>query len=141
MTIRPARADEAAALVDFWGRAGENEARPADTEDAVRRLVARDPESLVVAERDGRIVGSLIVGWDGWRFHLYRLAVDPGARRSGVARALIAHAEERARDVGAGRIDAMVLEANGQGASFWEASGFRPQDEWRRWVRTGPYES
>ncbi|MGH1563434.1 GNAT family N-acetyltransferase [Mumia sp. DW29H23] len=140
LTMRPARTDDASDLVRFWSRAGENDSRPADTEDAVLRLLDRDPEALVVAERAGRIVGSLIVGWDGWRFHLYRLAVDPAERRSGVARALIASAEQRAREVGAGRIDAMVLEGNRHGAAFWAAAGFRPQDEWRRWVRTAPYE-
>ncbi|WP_167005239.1 GNAT family N-acetyltransferase [Mumia sp. ZJ430] len=139
-TIRPARADEAAALIAFWARAGENDARPADTEGAIRRLLERDADALVVAEWDERIVGSLIVGWDGWRFHLYRLAVGPEVRRSGVAHRLIAYAEKRARQVGAGRIDAMVLEGNEQGAAFWDAAGFRPQGEWRRWIRTAPYE-
>ncbi|KAA1422429.1 GNAT family N-acetyltransferase [Mumia zhuanghuii] len=134
LSIRPARQHEATALIAFWEAAGENDARPVDTEDAVRRLMARDAEALVVAERAEEIVGSLIVGWDGWRFHLYRLAVGPEARRSGVARRLVAHAQERAREVGAGRIDAMVLEGNALGAAFWESCGFHVQEDWRRWV-------
>ena len=35
------------------------------------------------------IVGSVIAGWDGWRCHLYRLAVAPARRREGIGRALL----------------------------------------------------
>jgi ribosomal protein S18 acetylase RimI-like enzyme len=134
VTLRPARVDDVDALIAFWRESGENGGRPVDTADAVVRVIARDPEALVVAERGGVIVGTLIIGWDGWRFHLYRLAVDAGSRRQGVAQRLIAYARTRAAAVGAGRIDAMVLDGNEAGAGFWRAAGFRRQDEWGRWV-------
>ncbi|MBM7518404.1 hypothetical protein [Nocardioides nitrophenolicus] len=50
----------------------------------------------------------------------------PGGRGAAAAR-LVA--------LGAGRIDAMVLQHNDLGQTIWRAAGYRRQDEWRRWVR------
>lgn len=127
-------ADVDAALA-LWQIAAENDSRPADDAAKVAALIARDPEALELAVVDGRIVGSLISGWDGWRAHLYRLAVHPAVRRQGVGRELLARAERRLVALGATRIDAMVLDGNELGQSLWVAEGFAKQTEWRRWVR------
>ncbi len=89
-----------------------------------------------IAAFDGdRIVGTVVAGWDGWRCHLYRLAVAPGHRRSGIGRALITAAEERFRVLGGSRVDAMVLDDNEQAHRIWRACGYRPHGEWSRWVK------
>jgi ribosomal protein S18 acetylase RimI-like enzyme len=133
--IGHASPDDVDELLALWDVAAENDARPADTAEAVCTLLARDPEACLVAHEDGRIVGSLIAGWDGWRAHLYRLSVHPDARRRGIGRALLDSASERLGALGATRLDAMVLEGNELGQSLWKASGYHPQPEWRRWVR------
>jgi ribosomal protein S18 acetylase RimI-like enzyme len=134
-TLRCATADDVPALLALWEVAAENDSRPADTSTKVELLLERDPEACTVAERDGKVVGSLIAGWDGWRAHLYRLAVHPDVRRQGVGRLLLAHAEDRLRALGAGRVDAMVLEGNDLGQTTWRAAGYAPQPDWRRWVK------
>ncbi|MEX0427102.1 GNAT family N-acetyltransferase [Nocardioides sp. DS6] len=133
--LRAAERADVAALLALWEVAAENDSRPSDSADAVARLLARDPQACVVAEFDGRLVGSIVAGWDGWRAHLYRLAVHPDYRRRGLARRLLVAAEERLVALGAGRLDAMVLEGNDLGQSLWRSSGYTPQPEWRRWVK------
>lgn len=124
------------ALLSFWEVAGENDARPSDSAAVVEALLRRDPDAVLLVRSGDRIVGTVIAGWDGWRAHLYRLAVHPDHRCRGIARALLDAAEERLRALGAGRFDAMVLEGNDLGASAWAARGYEPQSEWRRWVRS-----
>jgi ribosomal protein S18 acetylase RimI-like enzyme len=133
--IRTATVDDVGALLALWAVAAENDARPADTPQAVRALLARDPGACLVACAEGQVVGSLITGWDGWRAHLYRLAVHPRARRQGIGRALLDAGTQRLAELGATRLDAMVLEGNLLGQSVWRAAGYRPQDNWRRWVK------
>lgn len=133
--VRAATPADVDALLALWQVAAENDARPTDSGAAVAALLARDPDACLVVELDGRVAGSVVAGWDGWRAHLYRLAVHPGARRRGLATLLLAAAEERLVALGASRLDATVLEGNDLGQSVWRARGYAPQPQWRRWVR------
>ena len=133
--IRAATADDVDSLLALWAIAAENASRPRDRAEAVQALLARDPEACLVACADGELVGSLIAGWDGWRAHLYRLAVHPAARRQGIGRALLDAAAKRLMVLGATRLDAMVLDDNELGQSLWRDSGYERQESWRRWVK------
>ena len=136
--IRPALADELDAVLAFWRDAAENDSRPADTRGALAALHLRDPDALLVAVDGDEIVGTVIAGWDGWRCHLYRLAVAPHRRREGIGRRLIAVAEERFRVFGGTRADAMVLDGNADAHGVWSAGGYRRQTDWSRWVKPLP---
>lgn len=134
--IRPARHEDVDAIIELWNHAAENSSRPADTGAAVALLLRRDPEALLVAEDDGDLIGTILAGWDGWRAHLYRLAVHPRRRRQGIGQALLVAGERRLAELGAQRFDAMVLDDNDVGHRLWTAAGYRRQDDWGRWVRT-----
>jgi ribosomal protein S18 acetylase RimI-like enzyme len=135
LTTRSATPDDVDAVLAFWERAAENADRPADSAEAVTRLIARDPEALLLSLDGEQIVGSLIVGWDGWRSHLYRLAVAPDRRRLGIGRALLDAAEQRLTAAGARRIDAMVLDSNRPAHELWSRAGYTRQSTWARWIK------
>jgi ribosomal protein S18 acetylase RimI-like enzyme len=134
-SLRTASPGDADGLLELWQEAAENGGRPPDARQAVLALLSRDPRALIVAESDGVLIGSVIAGWDGWRYHLYRLAVRPGWRRQGVGSALLDAAENRLKVLGAARIDAMVLDINDLGQNVWQARGYSRQGDWRRWVK------
>lgn len=134
LRIRTADTEDAAAVLAFWRRAAEG-VSVSDDLPGVRGLIARDPEALLLAERDGRLVGTVIAGFDGWRCHLYRLAVAPEQRRQGVATALLAAAERRFTELGGRRADAMVLHDNELAHHAWRRRGYRRQPQWGRWVK------
>ena len=134
--VRTATPADLARVLALWRTAAENAGRPPDTEAALVAPLERDESALLVAESAGdQLVGTLIAGWDGWRGHLYRLAVHPERRRQGVGRALLLAAEARLRALGAQRFDAMVLDGNELGSRLWLAAGYRRQGEWGRWVK------
>ncbi|MGW3312862.1 GNAT family N-acetyltransferase [Streptomyces sp. NPDC001073] len=132
--IRGAALSDVDAVLAFWAGAAEGTSI-SDDRDGVTRLITRDPDALLLAERDGRLVGSVIAGFDGWRCHLYRLAVHPEQRRQGIGSALLTAAEERFVALGGRRGDAMVLERNETGQHAWRAAGYAPEEQWRRWVK------
>ena len=80
----------------------------------------------------------MIAGWDGWRCHLYRLAVHPDHRRRGIARAMLEAAERRFVSAGGHRADAMVLDTNELAHPAWQTAGYAPQPVWSRWVKPLP---
>jgi ribosomal protein S18 acetylase RimI-like enzyme len=120
----------------FWKEAAEDSNRPTDTREAVDRLIRRDADALVLVTNDDSIVGSLVIGWDGWRCHLYRLAVHPDYRRTGIGTSLLKRAEERFVAFGGTRADAMVLDGNDSAHELWSRAGHTQQGEWSRWVKT-----
>lgn len=134
LSLRPAVIADAEAVPRFWTEAAEGTSITDDA-DGVARLIARDPAALILAERGGALVGTVIAGFDGWRCHLYRLAVDPAQRRQGIGAALLAAAEDRFAALGGRRADAMVLNHNELGRRAWQAAGYGPEEKWRRWVK------
>ncbi|MGY4995742.1 GNAT family N-acetyltransferase [Streptomyces sp. 900105245] len=132
--VRPAGPDDLDAVLAFWKTAAEGTSI-SDDRAGVERLVERDPDALLLAESGGQLVGTVIAGFDGWRCHLYRLAVHPERRRRGIGAALLAAAEERFTRLGGRRADAMVLVRNESGQQAWRAAGYGPQEQWRRWVK------
>ncbi|TXK34103.1 GNAT family N-acetyltransferase [Nonomuraea sp. C10] len=135
LTIRPGGLADVGPVLEFWLHAAEGTDRH-DSAGKVRALVERDPQALLLAELDGALAGTLIAGWDGWRAHLYRLAVHPAHRRQGIATALLAAAETRFAAFGAFRADAMVLHDNTLAHHAWTAAGYAPQPQWSRWVKS-----
>src|SRR5450631_3750393 len=104
--------------------AAENSNRT-DSREAVHALIHRDADALVLVMDDQLIVGSLVVGWDGWRCHPYRFAVRPDYRRRGIGTALLKRAEGRFLAFGGARADAMVLNGNDSRPSGLVPSGLR----------------
>lgn len=120
LRIRPAVAEDAASVLALWV-ASRSEPTRTDTLPAVERLVREHPGALLVAESEGRLAGTIIAGWDGWRGTLYRLAVVPEMRRRGIARELVGAALRQLSDRGAERVSAFVVESDELAVGFWDA--------------------
>jgi ribosomal protein S18 acetylase RimI-like enzyme len=132
--IRAAGPDDIAAVLSLWSDA----AAPTSTDDpeGVGALLARDPGALMVADSSGRIVGTVIAAWDGWRGSVYRIVVAPDCRRGGLGRRLLHEAENRLRSVGARRMHAIVVKTDPQALGFWEASDWEQQSSQLRFTRS-----
>jgi ribosomal protein S18 acetylase RimI-like enzyme len=134
ISIRLALPGEAEALLELWRSAGSS---PSNTDNVeyVRAALEWSGNSVLVAEAGGRLVGSLMATWDGWRGNMYRLAVLPEHRRAGIATALVRDGERRLRDRGARRLSAIVLMEEQGAAVFWEQAGYSFQAEAGRFTK------
>lgn len=130
--LRAATSADVAAVLELWREAAAPTST--DTADAVRLLLHRDPGALIVAETSGQITGSVIAGWDGWRGSVYRLAVAPAHRRSGLGRRLLREAEQRLRALGATRMHAMVVGSDSRAVAFWDSTEWEHQSGQRRYI-------
>ena len=63
-----------------------------DSKEGVARFLKRNPTTSVVAEKDGRIVGSILCGHDGRRGCLYHVCVDEDYRRHGIGKRMVVFA-------------------------------------------------
>jgi ribosomal protein S18 acetylase RimI-like enzyme len=133
--VRPGRRDDLAVVLELW-RAADAVPSVSDDPDSLGRLLEASGDALLVAEAEGRVVGTIIAGWDGWRGNLYRLAVLPTARRRGIALRLVAEAERRLAGKGARRLSALVMSEHDPAVALWLAAGYHHDTRVGRYVRT-----
>ena len=126
--IREARPADFDAIIAMWHSIERHTELP-DKPAYLQQFHDLSPELFLVAEIDGRLVGTIIGGWDGWRGHIARLAADPGVRRQGIARKLVDEIEARLRARGARRIYALVDRRSPPAIPFWEAASYHANDE------------
>jgi ribosomal protein S18 acetylase RimI-like enzyme len=141
ITVRKGRVEDAASVLELWAEARSGHASTADRIEDVERLIVDSPAALLVAEREGEIVGALIAAWDGWRGNMYRLAVRDGQRREGVGMALTRAGEEYLRGRGARRVTALVAHDDEVAGPFWDAAGYPLDRDIGRRVRNLKSES
>jgi ribosomal protein S18 acetylase RimI-like enzyme len=121
VVIRRAHNDELSAILALWQAAGVTPPSVTDSIEGLTRLIREPAALLLVATIDGRIVGSVIGGWDGWRGNIYRLAVTPECRRKGIARRLVAEISSALFTKGAERLAALVEHEHRWAIDFWES--------------------
>ncbi len=134
--VRAATTADIPAVLAVWDRARSPAAVTPDTPEALERLLAHDPRSLLVAEIDGAVVGVLICGWDGWRGSMYRLGVLPEHRRAGIGRALVEAGHARLRALGAVRAGLQLADGEEAATGLWTAAGWAHDRTVARWART-----
>ena len=122
--------DEARALweaTDMW-------LRPSDGPEQMALLLARAPD-LHLAARDGagRLVGTVLGGWDGRRAYVYHLAVAPDRQRQGIADRLMDELEERFRARGALKAKLQILVGNEASRDFFVARGYLRETDCEPW--------
>lgn len=127
MILRPAVPEDMAAVADVWHRAW-HVAHPGHVPvglTAGRTLAAfheRTParvDDTTVAEVDGRVVGFTMVDGD----EVEQVFLDPDLHGSGIAAALLAHAEQQvAREHAVAWL--AVVEGNARARGFYEKHGW-----------------
>jgi len=85
---------------------------------------ARQNEFAWVADRDGRVLGFLVAREIAKEMEILNLAVDPTARRQGIASALLRHALSHASENGATKVFLEVRSSNLTAQRFYQSHGF-----------------
>lgn len=113
----------------LWQNAGPGiHAGRSDTPEEIEKKLQRDPDLFLIAETDGRIVATVLGGYDGRRGMMYHLAVEQEYRRRGIGEALMAELEERLRQKGCRRYYLLVTRDNQEAMRFYESRGWECMD-------------
>lgn len=94
----------------------------------IARKLRVNPEWFLVAEEGGRIVGTVMIGYEGHRGWINYLAVEPARQRGGLGRDLMAEAERILHAAGCVKINLQVRRSNVGVIAFYEKLGFAADD-------------
>ncbi len=132
MTTRPAEAPDVPAIAvletDIFGRDAWSQAQVADE-------VSSPAHVVIVAEREGAVIGYGCISVAGDVADLLRIAVDPEFRRGGVASQVLRALHDRA--TGAHRMLLEVASSNVGGQEFYAAHGYDEISRRRRYYASG----
>jgi ribosomal protein S18 acetylase RimI-like enzyme len=125
--IRPFHPDDEEAVIALWRAC--NLVRPWNnpSKDIQRKLKVR-PDLFLVGLVDGRIVASVMAGYEGHRGWLNYMAVAPEHQRRGYARAIVSEAERMLREAGCPKINLQVRTSNRDVIEFYRRLGYTVDD-------------
>lgn len=95
-----------------------------DSRTGVERFLKRNPATSVVAEADGKIVGSILCGHDGRRGCFYHVCVHEAYRRHGIGKAMVVRAMEKLREEQISKVSLIAFAENDIGNAFWNTIGW-----------------
>jgi ribosomal protein S18 acetylase RimI-like enzyme len=125
--IRAFREEDTEAVVALWEACELTRPWNDPRKDIARKLRVQR-EWFLVAEVGGRIVGSVMAGYDGHRGWVNYLAVDPSRRRSGLGRELMTEAERLLGEAGCPKVNLQVRGTNDAALGFYERLGYTRDD-------------
>lgn len=95
-----------------------------DSREGITRYMERNPTSCFAATSGGKIVGAILTGHDGRRAIIHHLCVHPDFQRMGIARSLVAKAEEALKNEGITKAFGLVFKDNDKANAFWKKMGY-----------------
>ena len=127
MQIRPFDREDEPAVVALWEACGLT--RPwNDPHKDIARKLAVQPELFLVGVVERSVIATVMAGYEGHRGWVNYLAVAPGVRGRGFARALMQHVEALLLGQGCPKVNLQVRTSNAEAIAFYRHLGY-VQDE------------
>ena len=114
-------------VVDLWRKCNLVVPQNDPVEDIQRKLVFQ-PDLFFVALLDGKVVGSIMVGYEGHRGWMNYLAVLPEHQRRGYGRKLVEKAIDELKRLGCMKVNLQVRRSNVSVVEFYKHLGFKDDD-------------
>lgn len=128
LEIRPFRESDQESVVALWNAVFPDDPPWNEPVGVVRRKLAVQRELFLVAIRCGRLIGTVLAGFDGFRGWVYHLAISADERGQGCGRALMSAAEERLRALGCPKLNLQVRATNREVVDFYRHLGFTVEE-------------
>ncbi|MBM3315943.1 GNAT family acetyltransferase [candidate division WOR-3 bacterium] len=127
LQVRPFVIEDTDAALAIWQRTGLPSAGFGPRSEIQKKL-QHQPESFFVGLMDGRVVATVMAGYDGHRGWLYMLAVDPEFQRRGVGTAMVEAAEGWLREMGCPKVKLQVEPARSELTGFYRKLGYEMRE-------------
>ena len=100
-----------------------------DSREGIERFLKRNPNTSVVAEEDGKIVGAILCGHDGRRGCFYHVCVDEAYRMRGIGKSMVVFAMEALKEEKINKVSLIAFTKNDIGNAFWKEIGWTKRED------------
>jgi ribosomal protein S18 acetylase RimI-like enzyme len=128
VTVEPYCEKDFDGIDALWREAFPDDQPRHRAETVVPAKAAFQPDLLLVAHEGGRVVGSVMAGYDGHRGWINRMAVLKSHRGQGVGARLMCEAETRLAALGCRKINLQVRSANRVVVDFYRGLGYEVEE-------------
>ena len=130
MTIRAMTIDDYEEVYALWMSIKGFAMRSLDdSRDGVARFLKRNPDARVVAVADGKVVGSILCGYDGRRGCLYHVCVREDYRRQGIGKAMVVYCMKALEKEAISKVSLIAFTQNDIGNAFWKEIGWTKRED------------
>ena len=127
MNIRKFQEKDRASLIALWKRVFPDDPPHNEPAKVISAKLAVD-DMIFVAEKNSKIFGACMAGYDGHRGWLYAVAVSPELRRSGAGTLLVNTAIQQLENLGCVKVNLQIRSTNVSVAAFYKSLGFATED-------------
>lgn len=96
-----------------------------DCSETFSKKLEFDPNSILVLEHEGEVIGMVITIYDPWASFVWHLVIDPKYQGQGLGHLLADEAERRLNERGTTSVNGYVLPTNKRSLSFLKKRGFK----------------
>lgn len=100
-----------------------------DSREGVERFLKRNPTTSVVAEQNGRVVGTILCGHDGRTGFFYHVCVAKDYRNRGIGHRMAHFAMRALQAEGINKVSLVAFKTNKAGNEFWHKVGWTERQD------------
>ena len=127
MIIRKFQTEDTEQVVKLWDECGLLHP-PNDPYLEIKNKAVFQPDLFLVGESDGRVMASVMAGFEGRRGWINYLAVLPEYQGKGYGSILIKHSMNMLKELGAPKINLLIRPTNKKVQDFYKKLGFQFED-------------
>jgi len=116
-------------VLALMGRTPGVTIRDADSREATRKYLERNPSLSFVATEHGRVIGCTMCGHDGRRGYLQHVIVEPAFRGQGIAHQLVTRCLDQLEAIGICKTHIDVFRTNDIANAYWARRGWKKRDD------------
>lgn len=125
MHLRSMRLEDYADAYKLWQHVpGMNLDSLDNSFEGIARFLIRNPNTSIVAEEDGQLVGTLLGGTDGRKGFIYHTAVHPNYQGRHIGALMTDYVSRQFKADGIVKIGLFVVAGNHAAKQFWQHKGW-----------------
>lgn len=129
MELRVMQPNDYDSVIELWTGSKGVGINMDDSKENISNYLLRNPKTSFVMLDNGKIVGAIMAGHDGYRGFIHHTSVLEEYRGKGIGTKLVQAALKAIKDDGVNKVVLVVFKSNENGNGFWEKQGFDVRDD------------